>query len=116
MKFIISICVWLSPLLCCAQTIQHKDQPAVQNPVLDDPAPMPHDDSLRMAYTLEQRAKFPYAQDSTLDMRVWGIAAQNDSLFQYLTDKFKVINESDSVFHEDVNNLMILYYGYAYRA
>ena len=48
-------------------------------------------------------------------MRVWGIAAQNDSLFQYLTDKFKVINESDSVFHEDVNNLMILYYGYAYR-
>ena len=115
MKFIISICVWLSPLLCCAQTIQHKDQPAVQNPVLDDPAPMPHDDSLRMAYTLEQRAKFPYAQDSTLDMRVWGIAAQNDSLFQYLTDKFKVINESDSVFHEDVNNLMILYYGYAYR-
>ena len=39
MKFIISICVWLSPLLCCAQTIQHKDQPAVQNPVLDDPAP-----------------------------------------------------------------------------
>lgn len=76
---------------------------------------MSHDDSLRMAYTLEQRAKFPYAQDSTLDMRVWGIAAQNDSLFQYLTDKFKVINESDSVFHENVNNLMILYYGYAYR-
>lgn len=115
MKFIISICVWLSPLICWSQTIQHKNQPEVQNPVSDDPAPMSHDDSLRMAYTLEQRAKFPYAQDSTLDMRVWGIAAQNDSLFQYLTDKFKVINESDSVFHENVNNLMILYYGYAYR-
>lgn len=115
MKFIISICVWLSPLICWSQTIQHKNQPEVQNPVSDDPAPMSHDDSLRMAYTLEQRAKFPYAQDSTLDMRVWGIAAQNDSLFQFLTDKFKVINESDSVFHEDVNNLMILYYGYAYR-
>lgn len=115
MKFIISICVWLSPLICWSQTIQHKDQPEVQNPVSDDPAPMFHDDSLRMAYTLEQRAKFPYAQDSTLDMRVWGIAAQNDSLFQFLTDKFKVINESDSIFHEDVNNLMILYYGYAYR-
>ncbi len=66
-------------------------------------------------YIASQKALLPRTEDNAIDMRVWGKHACNDKLFDSLTKQFNSAIDGGDIFWQDVNNLMILFYGVNYR-
>lgn len=90
------------------------NEPSQTEPI--DSAALDNSDLLFQQYRAEQIARMPMDSTGALDLQAWGRDACNDSLFNALAEQFAKLPHTESYFLNDINNMMILFYGVNYRS